>query len=76
MKELVDNLYFKTTTFLKVQKERFFSEERGGAEIIAVIVLVAVAVALGIAFKTEIKKFADSLWLGITGNKDAVTNKY
>lgn len=72
MKNLLDDLYFKTKTFFAVQKGRLLNEEVGGSEIIAVIVLVAVAVALGLLFKEQIGTFAGNLLKSITGNEGAI----
>lgn len=59
---------------VKVRKNRInikeiISQRDGAAEIIAVIVLVAIAIILGIAFREQIGELLSELWNAIKGRE-------
>ena len=55
-------------TTLKAKFNQLKKSENGGAEIIAVVVLIAIVVVLGVAFKDKIADLIKNIWEGITGN--------
>jgi len=57
---------------LKLIKQYFLSES-GAAEIIAVIVLVAIAIILAIAFREQIGELLSNIWSAINGRENEIT---
>lgn len=53
---------------LRAKYTQLKNSENGGAEIIAVVVLIAIVVVLGVAFKDKIADLIKNIWEGITGN--------
>jgi flagellin-like protein len=51
-------------------------EERGGAEIIAVIILVAIVVLLAVLFRTQIGTLVKNIWTSISGKEKIVTSDF
>lgn len=65
------NLYAMMVMGLNTLRAKFIQlkkSENGGAEIIAVVVLIAIVVVLGVAFKSQIADLIKNIWSGITGN--------
>lgn len=52
---------------LRIRALEWFKEEAGASAIIAVILILAVVVILGIAFKDEVIGMANDIWSEITG---------
>lgn len=49
----------------KEKVKEFFTEEKGGAEIIATMVLVAIVVALAVAFRSQLQTLFDTIWADV-----------
>ena len=54
----------------------FFNEEKGAAEIIATIVLVAIVVLLALFFREQIGNLVSSIWSAISGKEGELTNSF
>ena len=54
----------------------FLTEEKGGAEIIATIVLVAIVVLLALFFREQIGNLVSSIWSAIAGKEDELTQSF
>lgn len=52
----------------------YFRRENGAAEIIAVIVLVAIVIILAIAFREQIGEFLSNIWSAISGRGSEITS--
>ena len=79
MKKLLTNAYVKCSTALfsaKTNMKRFAREEKGGAEIIATIILVAIVVLLALFFREQIGNLVSSIWGGITGQSEQITTSF
>lgn len=50
--------------------------ERGEANIVAIILVLAIVIALAIVFRGAIKSLFDTIWAGITGDVSGATGKY
>ncbi len=53
----------------------FLKKERGGSEIVATIVLIAIVVLLAVLFKDQIGALVNSMWRSINANADPVINE-
>ena len=53
---------------LKIKADNFFKNERGDVNVVAIVVLIAVAVTLALFFKDEIAEILEKL-LGNIGTK-------
>ncbi|MGI6577501.1 MAG: Flp1 family type IVb pilin [Eubacteriales bacterium] len=53
----------------RINIKEIISQRDGAAEIIAVIVLVAIAIILGIAFREQIGELLSELWNAIKGRE-------
>lgn len=60
---LVNNLCI----FLYCRVQAFLKEERGAVDIVAVVVLIGIAVALAVLFRTQIEGILNSLFESISG---------
>ena len=79
MKKFITNAYVKGSNALYSAKEgfkRFLKEEKGGSEIIAVIILVAIVVILALFFKEQLGNLVESIWGGITGKTEGITQEF
>lgn len=76
MKKFLTNAYIKASTAMYSAKERFVNEEKGGSEIIATIILVAVVVLLALFFRTQIGNLVSSIWRSITGKESQITASF
>jgi hypothetical protein len=65
MKDRCIALYMKMLAVMTGLK-RSFSSERGGAGIIAAVILIVLVVALGIAFRGKIVELWNNLWGGVS----------
>lgn len=59
---------------LKEDIRDFFRKERGGSEIIATIVLIAIVVLLAVLFKDQIGTLVTNMWKDINTNSQGLTN--
>lgn len=50
---------------MKSAGNRLAQEERGGAEIIAAIILLAIVIILAVAFKEKIGSLLESIWKNV-----------
>lgn len=53
----------------------FLKKERGGSEIVATIVLIAIVVLLAVLFKEQIAKLVNTMWDSINTKADAVVKE-
>ena len=60
---------------LKAGARRFFTSERGASDIIAVVVLVAIVVVVGVAFRKKLVEFIGQVWDGISGKTGEITQE-
>ncbi|MDR0672030.1 MAG: hypothetical protein LBF64_06920 [Oscillospiraceae bacterium] len=51
-------------------------EERGGAEIVAVIILVAIVVLLAVVFRAQLGALVQKIWSSITGKAEVITKDF
>lgn len=54
----------------------FMKEEKGGAEIVATIVLVAIVVLLAVAFKDQLAGLVSDVWAGVDANADKLSETF
>lgn len=62
------NICMALTTFAmlcKAKAQRFLKDEKGEVNIIAIIVILAIALALAVVFRNQIVKLFDQIWGGI-----------
>ncbi len=52
---------------LKIKADNFFKNERGDVNVVAIVVLIAVAVTLALFFKDQIASILETLISGIGG---------
>ena len=64
MKEACAYLYIRMVCFLK----SFQTEERGAVDIVAIVVMIGIAVALAVLFRTQIQGLLETLFAAIQGN--------
>lgn len=57
-------------TLLKGKVGRFLRDEKGEVNIIAIIVILAIALALAVIFRNQIVKLFDQIWDGIWEDAD------
>lgn len=58
----------------KSRVENFLKEEKGGSEIVATIVLVAIVVLLAVAFKSQLVSLVQGIWSGIDGQAAVINS--
>jgi len=71
---MLTNLYIMAQTHgtvLKNKVTRFFKDEKGEVNIIAIIVILAIALALAVIFRNQIVKLFDQIWDGIWGDANS-----
>lgn len=61
---------------LKKRAKEFFTEEKGEASFIAVILILAVVIALVIVFRKEIKELFDTIWGDVESDVTSATGNY
>lgn len=60
-------------TMAKMKLRKFFSDEKGEVNIVAIVVLIGIAVLLALIFKDQIESLLETLFSTITENaNDAV----
>lgn len=64
------NLFFSA----KLALRRFFTNEKGEVNVVAIVVLIAVAVVLALFFKEQIGKLLKSMLESITGKAKTALN--
>lgn len=60
----------------KERMKEFLQEEKGGAEIVSVIVLVAIVILLAVFFRSQLGTLVNKIWGGISGKADALTKEF
>lgn len=55
----------------KMKAESFFKSEKGEANIIAVILVLAIVIALVVVFRSSIETMVNKIWGSISGNLDS-----
>lgn len=77
---MLTNLYVIVQSHAIVFRDKvakFFRDEKGEVNIIAIIVILAIALALAIVFRNQIVKLFDSIWDGIwQDNNQDYNGKY
>ena len=78
---MLTNLYVMAQTkaiLFKNKVANFFKDEKGEVNIIAIIVILAIALALAVIFRNQIVKLFDQIWDGIWGdaNNQDYNGKY
>ncbi len=61
---------------IKNNVKGFLKEEKGGAEIVATIVLVAIVVLLAVAFKEQLGTLVQDVWAGVNANADKLSETF
>ncbi len=69
MLEYLNNLYILLTW----KVNNFIEEEKGAVDLVTIIVLIAIAIVLAVAFKSAITKVLINLFKSIEGNVSSVT---
>lgn len=59
---------------VKAKVKHFFTEEKGGGEIVGAIVLIAIVVLLAVAFKKQLGELMKSIWSSISGQESNITS--
>lgn len=54
--------------------KEFWKQEKGGSEIVAVIVLIAVVMLLAVLFKEQLANLVTTIWNSINANAGGVVN--
>lgn len=70
---MLTNLYVMAQSHAIVFKNKvvkFFKDEKGEVNIIAIIIILAIALALAIIFRNQIVKLFDTIWDGIWKNNN------
>lgn len=75
MENLLCALYFKVCNAKKKALD-LITKENGEANIIAIILIIAIVVALAIIFRTQIKSLFDRIWASINSGVSPATNQY
>lgn len=60
----------------KEKWDSFCSEEWGGAEILATIVLVAIVILLAVAFRSQLNSMVNNIWSAISGKTSEITSDF
>ena len=71
---MLTNLYIMARTkaiLFKNKVASFFKDEKGEVNIIAIIVILAIALALAVIFRNQIVKLFDQIWGGIWGDANS-----
>lgn len=61
---------------MKKRAKNFMTEERGAADFIAVIIILAIVVALCVVFRKQIFKLFDSIWGNVDSEVSAANEGY
>ena len=78
---MLTNLYLMARPYAALCKNKvasFFKDEKGEVNVIAIIVILAIALALAVIFRNQIVKLFDQIWDGIwqDSNKQDYNGKY
>lgn len=58
---------------IREKRDAFLKEERGGAEILAVIILVAIVVLLAVFFREQLGELVSEIWNSISGKTEKIS---
>ena len=72
---MLNSLYFKGMAAMNKIKS-MLTKENGEANIVAIILVIAIVVALAIVFRESIGNLFNRIWAGITGNVGEATGTY
>ncbi len=75
MANLLTKLYVKGI-MAKENAKNFFKSERGEANIIAIILVLAIVIALALVFRNQIKNLFDSIWGNMTEDVNSALTNY
>ena len=75
MKGLLNSVYFGCMS-ISAKARKFLKDEKGGAEIIATIILVAVVVLLALFFREQIGALVTNIWSSISGKEGEITESF
>lgn len=71
MRNLANKLYFKGL-MAKAKLEKLIKNESGEANIIAIILILAIVIALAIIFKTQLTNLFNKIWNSLFSDVDNV----
>lgn len=57
---------------VKTKVKNFFTEEKGGGEVVGAIVVIAIVVLLAVAFKDQLEDLMQKIWSGISGKESEI----
>lgn len=60
---------------VKEKARKFFTEEKGGGEIVGAIVVIAIVVLLAVAFKGQLETLMGNVWSSISGQETNITTE-
>lgn len=66
------NLIILKSLFVKDKAKSLLTNERGEANIIAIILVLAIVIALAIIFKNQLSSLFNRIWSSLFGNVDNV----
>ena len=69
MFEVLDALYIGAMIHIK----NFFTDEKGAVDLVAIVVLIGIAIALAVVFRTQIEKILNDLFESIGKNAKEAT---
>lgn len=72
MSKIMNKVYFKILSAIAKGKAAL-KDERGEANIIAIILILAIVIALAIIFKSQITTLFNTIWSSIFGKVNEVT---
>jgi len=75
MSNVVNNLYFKALS-MKSKALNFLKKENGEANLISVILILAVVIALALLFKGKIKELFEKIWGQLDTNVNGAITTY
>ena len=56
--------------------KNFLTKERGGSEIVATIILVAIVVLLAVAFRGELETLVSNIWDGVSEKTNEINSDF
>lgn len=80
---MLETMFVYGSIYLSKAKEcakekfaEFRSQEVGGAEILATIILIAIVVLLAVAFRKQLSVIVDNIWKTINGKAGELTTDF
>lgn len=80
---MLETMFVYGSIYLSKAKEcakekfaEFRSQEVGGAEILATIILIAIVVLLAVAFRQQLGKIVKDIWSSISGRTGDLTSEF